>query len=198
MALTGGIQGLAETYSLLDRLPSAAHEELAVELAVMARELSAAQHQDVAKDTGELDRALSHQLLLDRLKIKVGLLRGARAGGTFNGRQRKAVAGGPFYGRMVEGGVAAQTVLVTRRIKKRTTRGRGRGKGVRTTYQTPQRRLRYRKKSPNRGTYVGDPYKLRVKAKSARPFVAQPLLVEVAENHLSEFWANAIARTGVA
>ncbi|WP_230630693.1 hypothetical protein [Sphingomonas sp. Leaf37] len=197
MAAANGIRGLAETYSLLDRLPSAAHDELAVELAIVARELSAAQHQDVPKASGELDRALTYQLLLERLQIKVGLLRGARAGGTFNGRQRKAVAGGPFYGRMVEGGVAAQTVLVTRRIKKRTKRGLGRGKGTHTTYHTPKRRLR-RSSSPNRGTYVGDPYKLRVKAQSARPFVAQPLLVEVAENHLSEFWANAIARTGVA
>ncbi len=198
MARRDGIQGLAETYSMLNRLPSAAHEELAVELAVIARELSAAQHQDVAKDTGELDRALTYQLLLDRLKIKVGLLRGARAGGSFNGRQRKAVAGGPFYGRIVEGGRAAQTVLVTRRIKKRKVRGNGRnGTKRRVIYQTPKRRLR-RNSSPNRGTYVGDPYKIRVKAQAGRPFVAQPLLVEVAENHLSEFWANAIARTGVA
>ena len=198
MARAGGIQGMADTYSLLDRLPSAAHEELAVELAVIARELSAAQHQDVAKATGELDRALTYQLLLERLQIKVGLLRGARAGGTFNGRQRKAVAGGPFYGRFVEFGRAERKVLVTRRIKKRTSRGQGRGKGVKTTYQTPKRRLRYRVKSPNRGTYVGDPYVLRVKGKAGRPFVTQPLLQQVADNHLSEFWANAIARTGVA
>jgi hypothetical protein len=196
MARRGGIQGLAETYSLLDQLPSAAHEELAVELALMARELSAAQHADVAKDTGELDAALTYQLLLSRLKIKVGLLSGGRAGYTFNGRQRKALAGGPFYGRFVEGGRAAQTVLVTRRIKKRKVRGNGRnGTTRRVIYKTPKRRLR-RNSSPNRGSFVGDPYKIRVKAQAARPFVAQPLLVEVAESHLSDFWANALARTG--
>jgi len=189
------VQGLAEAYSLMDQLPTAAHEELAVELAVMARELSAAQHQDVAKATGALDAALSYQLLLDRLQIKVGLLRGAREGGSFNGRQRKAVAGGPFYGRIVEFGRKAQTVVVTRRIKKRRIRGNGRnGTTRRVIYGAASTRLRRR--GPNKGTPIGSPYKLRVKARSAHPFVAQPLLQQVADNHLSEFWAGAFARLG--
>ncbi|MBD8641134.1 hypothetical protein [Sphingomonas sp. CFBP 13733] len=190
------VQGLAHAYSLIDRLPSAAHDEMAVELAIIARELSAAQHQDVAKATGALEAALSYQLLLERLSVKVGLLQGARAAGSFNGRQRKALAGGPYYGRFVEFGRAGQTVLVTRRIKKRTVKGNGRnGTGRRLVYKTPKRRLR-RSSSPNRGTYVGDPYKLRVKAKGKRPFVEQPLLQQVADSHLSDFWAGVLARVG--
>lgn len=190
------VQGLAEVYALFDQLPTAAHEEMAVELGVIARELSAAQHADVARDTGALDNALSYELLLDRLKVKVGLLRGARGASTFNGRSFKGKAGGPFYGRIVEHGRAAQTVLVTRRIKKRRVVGNGRnGTTRRVILATPKRKLR-RRSSPNAGTFVGDPYKLRVKAKEGRPFVAQPLLVEVAESHLSNFWADALARLG--
>ncbi len=190
------VQGLAEAYSLFDRLPSAAHEEMAVELAIIARELSAAQHQDVAKATGALEAALSYQLLLERLAVKVGLLQGARSAGSFNGRQRKALAGGPYYGRFVEFGRLAQTVLVTRRIKKRRVKGSGRnGSGRKVVYQTAKRRLR-RGSSPNRGTFVGDPYKLRVKALGKRPFVEQPLLQQVADSHLSDFWAGVLARTG--
>jgi len=190
------VQGLADAYSLLDHLPTAAHEELAVEMGVIARELSAAQRADVAKDTGALEAALTYQLELERLQVKVGLLSGARSARTFNGRTFKARAGGPFYGRIVESGRAAQTVLVTRRIKKRKVKGNGRnGTKRRVLLTTPKRRLR-RGSSPNAGTFVGDPYKLRVKAKAARPFVAQPLLVEVAENHLSDFWVDALARLG--
>lgn len=196
MARGTDVQGLADAYSLLDHLPTAAHEELAVEMGVIARELSAAQRADVAKDTGALEAALTYQLELERLKVKVGLLSGARGARTFNGRSFKARPGGPFYGRIVEGGRAAQTVLVTRRIKKRKIKGNGRnGNKRRVILTTPKRRLR-RSSSPNAGTFVGDPYRLRVKAKAARPFVAQPLLVEVAESHLSDFWANALARLG--
>jgi hypothetical protein len=86
------VQGLADAYSLIDRLPSAAHDEMAVELAIIARELSAAQHQDVAKATGALDAALSYQLLLERLSVKVGLLQGARAAGSFSPAARITAA----------------------------------------------------------------------------------------------------------
>lgn len=195
MARNTDVQGLAEAYALFDQLPTAAHEEMAVELGVIARELSAAQHADVARDTGALDNALSYELLLDRLKVKVGLLRGARDARTFNGRSFKAKSGGPFYGRFVERGRAAQTVLVTRRIKKRRVTGNGRTSKRQVSYTTPKRKLR-RRSSPNAGTFIGDPYKIRVKALPARPFVAQPLLVEVAESHLSNFWADALARLG--
>ncbi len=197
MPRNADVQGLAEAYALFDHLPTAAHEEMAVELGIIARELSAAQHADVPRDTGALDNALTYELLLDRLKVKVGLLRGARGARTFNGRTFNGKAGGPFYGRIVENGRSAQTVLVTRRIKKRRVTGNGRTSKRQVSYATPKRKLRQRS-SPNAGTFVGDPYKLRVKAQAGRPFVAQPLLVEVAESHLSDFWADALTRLGIA
>ena len=83
MARGSTVQGLADAYSLLDHLPTAAHEELAVEMGVIARELSAAQRADVAKDTGALEAALTYQLELERLKVKVGLLSGARGARNF-------------------------------------------------------------------------------------------------------------------
>lgn len=187
------VEGLAETYSLLDHLPQAAEDELAVEMAILGREILAAQQADVAKDTGKLSSALTLQLLLDRLKIRVGLI--GQAARTFNGGSYKAKTGGPFYGRFVEFGRAAQTVVVTRRIKQRRLIGNNRkGNTRQTIYGGASKRLRRR--GPNAGTPIGSPYKMRVKGKAGRPFVAQPLLQETASSLLSDFWANALKRLG--
>lgn len=197
MPTAGAAQGLAEAYSLLDLIPSAAEQELATEMAAIGRELLAAQQADVAKDTGALEGALSLQVILKRLQVRVGLLRGAREGGSFNGRVRRAIQGGPFYGRFVEFGHRAQTVLVTRRIKRanrRLTGNNRKGQTRKTLFRGASDRMRRR--GPNKGTPIGSPYKIRVKAMSARPFVAQPLLAEVAASHLSDFWANALERLG--
>ncbi|MCI4653123.1 hypothetical protein [Sphingomonas aquatilis] len=164
-----------------------------VELGLIGRELHDAQEADAAKRTGAMASALTYRVDAEQLRLRVGLLsRQARAK---RSRGRDSFYGA-FYAPFIEFGVAAQTVLVTRRIKSRVKRGLGKGKGTRTTYITPKRRRRYHKKSPNYGTFVGDPYKLRVKPRPAHPFVAQPLLMQVADNHLSEFWQNAIARLG--
>lgn len=188
-----GIEGLAETYSLLDQMPHAAQDELAVEMAILGREILAAQQADVAKDTGKLSAALSLQLLLERLKIRVGLI--GQAARTFNGRSYKARTGGPFYGRFVEFGRAAQTVLVTRRIKQRRLIGNNRkGSTRQTIFGGASKRLRRR--GPNRGTPIGSPYKMRVRGKEARPYVAQPLLQEAASSVLADFWSNALKRLG--
>lgn len=188
-----GIEGLAETYSLLDQIPQAAQDELAVEMAILGREILVAQQADVAKDTGKLSAALSLQLLLERLKIRVGLI--GQAARTFNGRSYKARTGGPFYGRFVEFGRAEQTVVVTRRIKQRRLIGNNRkGSTRQTVYGGASKRLRRR--GPNRGTPIGSPYKMRVKGKEARPYVAQPLLQEAASSVLSDFWSNALKRLG--
>lgn len=195
MTASNKVEGLAETYSLFDQLPQAAEDELAVELAIIGREILTAQHADVAKDTGALDAALSLQLLLERLKIRVGLLIGGRGAGKINGRRDKGRAGGPFYGRFVEFGRSAQTVLVTRRVKRRRVRGNNRGgNSRRTEFLSASERLRRR--GPNRGSAIGSPYKMRVKGKGARPFVAQPLLQEAGSAILSDFWAKALQRLG--
>lgn len=154
------VQGLAEAYSLFDQLPGAAEQELAVEMAAIGRELLAAQRADVPKATGKLEAALTLQLLLSRLKVRVGLI----------GIGGRAFLGRAFYGRFVEFGRRAQTVIVTRRLKRNGRKGRSK---------------------------TGKPYKLRVNPKpGARPFVEQPFLAEVADAHLSDFWADALARIG--
>ncbi|HEX8419468.1 MAG TPA: hypothetical protein VF638_05585 [Sphingomonas sp.] len=194
--MPAGVQGLAEAYSFLGNAGASAREELGVELAIIGREILAAQRADAPKATGKLDAALSLQLLLANLKVRIGLLLGGRDAGKINGRRDKGRSGGPFYGRIVEFGRRAQTVLVTRRIKRRRVKGNGRNGTIRTvTYATPKRRMR-RRSSPNAGSFVGDPYKLRVQAKEGRPFVAQPLLREVADQHIGEYWGRVLARMG--
>jgi len=187
--------GLVEALAFFDAVPTAAQQEMVVELAIVGRELLGAQHHDVAKDTGELDASLSMQVIADKLKVRIGLLRGARAAGTSNGRKVKARAGGPFYGGIVEDGRHAQTVLVTRRVKKRRVTGNGKTGKRLVTYLGGTRRKRPAS-SPNAGTFVGDPYKLRVRARAAHPFIAQPVLMEAADLHLADFWANALTRLG--
>lgn len=189
------LTGLEEALAFFAAVPTAAQKEMVVELAIIGRELLDAQHEDVAKDTGALDAALSLQVIAEGLKVRVGLLRGARDAGTSNGRKIKARTGGPFYGGIVEEGRHAQTVLVTRRVKKRRINGNGKTVKRVVTYLGDRKRKRPAS-SPNAGTYVGDPYKLRVKARAAHPFVAQPVLMDAAELHLADFWANALTRLG--
>ncbi|AJP72930.1 hypothetical protein [Sphingomonas hengshuiensis] len=192
------VDGLDGALSYFDSVPAAARDEMAVELGIIGREILAAQHRDVAKDTGALDAALSLQVLLERLKVRIGLMRGGNSASKSNGRARKARAGGPFYGVIVEKGRAAQTVNVTRRIKKPNRKIKGNNKNGdtrRTVFQGAQKRRRPAS-SPNAGTFMGTPYKMRVPAMAGRPFVEQPMLQDVAEQHLSEFWAQVLTRTG--
>ncbi|WP_295560615.1 hypothetical protein [uncultured Sphingomonas sp.] len=192
MSRRDAVQGLAEAYSLMDGLPGAARDEFIVELGLIGRELHDAQEADAAKRTGAMASALTYRVDAEQLRLRVGLLsRQARAK---RSRGRDSFYGA-FYAPFIEFGVAAQTVLVTRKVKKRRVTGNGKTSRREVIYSTPRKRQR-RRSSPNRGTFVGDPYKLRVKPRAARPFVAQPLLMQVADNHLSEFWSYAIARLG--
>lgn len=187
------VQGLAETYSLMDGLPGAARDELIVEMALIGRELNDAQRADAAKRTGEMASDITNRVDPEQMRMRAGLLsRQARAKRS-KGRDSFY---GQFYAPFIEFGVAAQTVLVTRHIKKRRAAGNGKTSKRSVIYSTPKRRRRYHRNRPNYGTFVGDPYKMRVKARPARPFIGQPLLLQVADNHLSEFWSRAIARLG--
>jgi hypothetical protein len=114
------VDGLAETYSMFGRIPDAAREQLGVEMARIGYEVLAGQKQDVAKSTGELEQGLSLKLMIDRLRVQVGLL------GLTGARSRL------FYGRIVERGRRAQTVLVQRRrrVGNKLRLGPGRRKRV--------------------------------------------------------------------
>lgn len=188
------IDGVTSAAALFDQLPASAEEELLVEMGILGREILGAQKADVAKDTGALQGALSLQLVAEQLRMRIGLLRGGRDAGRRNGRAVKARAGGPFYGRIVEEGRSAQTVVVTRRVKKRRINGNGTESARTVTYLGASKRLRRR--GPNKGSAIGSPYKLKVKAMKARPYVAQPLLVDAAQLHLADFWSHALTRTG--
>lgn len=179
------IDGLGAALSMFDALPEAARDELAVEIGIISREISAAQRADVPKRTGATAGALTFELQLEQLRSRVGLLKGSSSRGSRNN----------FVGRMIEHGRSAQTVLVTRRVKRRRIRGNGTESKREVKYLGPKKRRRPRS-SPNHGTYVGDPYKLRVKAKAPRPFVAQPMLQDAAQLHLSEYASRLLGRMG--
>jgi hypothetical protein len=94
------VQGLADSYSLLDRIPQAARDQLAVEEARIGYEVLAAQQRDAPKRTGGLSGALSVQLMIEELRVRIGLL--APKARRF------------FYGRIIERGRRAQIVSATR------------------------------------------------------------------------------------
>ena len=171
------VEGLDQALAMLDGLPDVAREEMGVEMAILGREILAVQKADVPKDKGDLAAALSLRLMIDRLKVRVGLHRRSKQSYSFN-RGRRRATGIPFYGRIVEFGRKAQTVLVTRRIKRRSARGNNKNGNRR------------------RNVYEGKPYKMRVKAMAGRPYVAQPMLQDAAELHFADYWAKVLARTG--
>ena len=98
------IQGLAEFYAALGRLPDAARDELKVGLAIIAREGLAAQKAATPVGaTGELQAGLTLQMAMNELQVRFGLL------GLKRGRSHL------FYGLIIYTGRKAQTVLVQRR-----------------------------------------------------------------------------------
>lgn len=167
-------RGLAAMDRLLDRLPVAARQELQDELGPIARDVQAAQRQVVAKRTGSLAAGLSYTIDAERLQARIGLLGLRKRYGAGASRLFQDL----FYGRFVELGRKAQTVLVTRRLKRRVL-GNGR---------TSKRRV----------VYEGKPYRLRVRAMAARPYIGPPGVVSAADQRLAGFWSRVEARLGAA
>jgi hypothetical protein len=97
------VDGLAEAYAMLARLPEAAQEQIGVEMAIIGRDVLAAQKRDVAKATGQLE-AGPVAAVADRAAPGEGRACSASPGGRAK----------LFYGRIVEGGRRAQTVIVQR------------------------------------------------------------------------------------
>lgn len=182
------IRGLAEANAFLHGLPIAAAHELADLIGRVSRDVSAAQQEATPSVTGHLRGGLTVQLLTERLRARVGLL------GIKGGRRSKAVLGDRYYGRFVNFGRKAQTVLVTRRLKRRVT-GNGRnGTKRRVIYEGASTRLRRR--GPNKGTAIGSPYKLRVKARAAREFVHLPAAQAIAAQRIADFWSRVLPAAG--
>lgn len=160
------VQGLAESYALFGAIPDAAKEQLGVEIAIIARDVLALQRARAPKDTGALAGELVIQLQVDRLRARVGLI----------GRQSKP----KFYGRVIEFGRKAQTVLVQRRRRVngrlRTARGRKRSEDIAATYP------------------------LHVKPREPRPFVivSDPELDRINTQRLADFWSTVIDKAEAA
>lgn len=155
---SNSVQGLAETYSMLGRLPDAAKEQLGVEMARIGYEVLAAQKRDAPKATGFGASQLSLSIDIEALRLRVGL---------FGSKYRKGLDA--YYLRFHEFGRRAQTVLVTRHLKRRVT-GNGR---------TSKRRV----------IYEGTPYKMRVRAMAKRPFIHVDRPEIRIEQRLANFWS---------
>jgi hypothetical protein len=178
------VTGLAETYSLLARIPDAARDQLGVEIARIGYDVLAGQRRDVAKATGALDAGLGVQLQIDQLRARIGLI-GIKARSTSalrrarrEGRSPGESFGDLYYGRFVEYGRRAQVVLVQRR---RRVGGR-------------LRSSRGRKHAED----VGATYAMKVPAMAPRPYVHVDRPEIHAEQRLANFWGQVMANAGAA
>ncbi|MFZ3485286.1 hypothetical protein [Sphingomonas sp. 3-13AW] len=179
--MTDRVKGLAASYAMLGEVPQAAREQLGVELAIISRDILAAQKRDAPNGTGKLEAGLQLQLQMDELRVRVGLLNLRR------GRSKL------FYGRIIEFGRRGQTVLVTRNLKRKI---RGNGRTSKRTVQYLGESKRMRRRGPNAGTPVGSPYKMRVRAMAERPFVRKERPeIDVAQR-LANFWSATISTAG--
>lgn len=178
------VDGLAETYSLLGNIPDAAREQLGVEMSIIAREVLAAQQRDVPSDTGALRGGLKIDGLLQELRLRIGLI-GVTATSKRALRRAQKAGQGPgesfgsrYYGRFVEFGRRAQTVLVQRR---RRVDGRLRSRSRRKLAED-----------------VAATYSLKVKAMAPRPYVHKDRPEIRAEQRLAEFWAQVLPKAEAA
>ncbi|RSV15193.1 hypothetical protein CA235_09665 [Sphingomonas sp. ABOLF] len=179
--MTERVKGLAEAHSMFGAVPAAARDQLGVELAIIARDILAAQKRDAPNETGKLEAGLQLHLQLEELRVRVGLLNLLR------GRSKL------FYGRIIEFGRRAQTVLVTRHLKRRV---RGNGRTSKRTIQYLGESKRLRRRGPNAGTPIGSAYKMRVRAMPERPFVRKERPeIDVAQR-LANFWGSTIKSAG--
>lgn len=162
-----------------DTIPKAAEEQLGVELAIIGRDMRDMQRAASPHDTGTLRGALSVWLMLDQLRVRVGLI------GQRNRRSRKRSYGDAFYGRFVEFGRKAQTVIVQRRRRVRAHIGAGEHKNI----------LRTSRRRKIAADIVAS-YSMKVKARAPHPFVFIPNAQEIATQRLADFWSNTLARSG--
>ena len=162
-----------------DSIPKEAEEQLGVELAIIGREYRDQQRAAAPEDTGTLRGALSVWLMLEQLRVRVGLI------GTRNRRSKKRSYGNAFYGRFVEFGRKAQTVLVQRRRRVLADVGDG-----------VQKRILRTSRGRKLAADIAKTYSLKVKARAPHPFIFIPNAQEIATQRLADFWSQTLARAG--
>jgi hypothetical protein len=171
-------KGLAAFNAKFEAIPNAAQEQLGVELAIISRDILAMQRRAVPKgDTGALEQGLSIAVLIEKLRARIGLLKGGRDRGKINGRTDKGRSGGPFYGRIVNFGRKAQTVIVTRTARRK-------GKALPT-------------RGARKAAVLANSYSMKVPYMAPREFIQVPGAQKVALGQLAEFWSRTLARTGI-
>lgn len=170
------LQGVEMLQRQFDQIPAAAQEQLGVELAIIGREIRDRQRALAPEDTGALRQGLSVQLLLEQLKVRVGIMnqRGSRRG-----------KNNLFYGRIIEFGRRAQTVTVQRRRRVTVTDGDG---GQRRILRTVRRR--------KAAADIVSTYKMKVKARAPHPFINIPDVQETAVQRLADLWGSTLAKAG--
>ncbi|CAD7336058.1 hypothetical protein FIM10_04045 [Sphingomonadales bacterium 56] len=180
------LEGTEVILRRFDTLTEAAREQLGVELAIIGREYRDQQRAAAPEDTGALRAGLSVWLMLEQLRVRVGLM-GQRSGQSK--RRRKKVNGRNygdlFYGRIIEFGRKAQTVIVQRRRRVLADIGDGNKKRILRT-------SRGRKLAAD----IASTYSMKVKALPAHPFIFIPNAQEIATQRLANFWSDTLARAG--
>jgi hypothetical protein len=173
------LEGVELVMRRFDTITQAAREQLGVELAIMGREFRDRQRTSAPEDTGALRAGLSVLLMLEQLRIRVGLI------GLRNGSTRKRSFGDLFYGRIVEFGRKAQTVLVQRRRRVAADIGGG-----------EQRRILRTSRRRKIAADIVVTYPMKVKARAPHPFVFVPDAQKLATQRLASFWSNTLAQAG--
>ena len=145
---------------MLRRLPDTAREEMADVLDGAGGELVAAIKADTPVLTGALRRGISKKLSRRTLKLQVGLV-----GRPIN---RKL-----FYGRIVEFGRKAKTVMVQRRRA-----------GANNGYRGGRKRAED----------IATTYRMRIKARAPHPFIykRRDLLRNAIADRIKAFWNNTL------
>lgn len=174
------IDGTEMVLRRFDRITKAAEEQLGVELGIIGRDLRDIQRADVPEDTGALKSRLSVELVLDQLRVRVGLI------GLFkSSASTKRIYGDAFYGRFVQFGVKAQTITVRRK------------RNISTKSKPGQQLLRERKW--RRGKAVEKlvkTYSYAMPARKAQPFIFVPKAQEYAAQRLADFWDQTLSKAG--
>lgn len=167
------IDGTEMVLRRFDQISDAAHAQLGVELAIIGRDLRERQQAAAPERTGALRGGLSVWLMLEQLKVRIGLLT--------QGRGKSNL----FYGRIIEFGRKAQTVIVQRRRRVKVAIGGGEQKAI-------LRKARGRKLAAD----IASTYSMKVKARAPHPFIFVPNAQEEATQRLVNFWDQTLSKAG--